>query len=64
MARRSRRRSGFSFWGPFPAYTRRTPRSSVRVTGCCLPLALGLAAAPITGALGLRRAWRFRVRSG
>jgi hypothetical protein len=60
MARRSRRRSGFSFWGPFPSYTRRTPRSSVRVTGCCLPLALGLAAAPATAAVGLRRAWRAR----
>ena len=60
MARRSRRRSGFSFWGPFPAYTRRTPRSSVRVTGCCLPLALGLAAAPATAAVGLRHVWRAR----
>jgi hypothetical protein len=61
MRRRSRRRSGFGFWGPFPSYTRRTPRSSVRVTGCCLPLALGLAAAPVTAAVGLSRAWRARA---
>jgi len=30
-------------WGPFPSYSRRTRGGgSVRVTGCCLPLALGL----------------------
>jgi hypothetical protein len=34
-------------WGPFPSYSGRTRRgSSFRVTGCCLPLALSLMAAP------------------
>ena len=52
------RRSGFGFWGPFPSYTRRTRGGGrVRVTGCCLPLALGLAAAP---AMAGRAAWRRR----
>ncbi len=37
------RRSGFGFWGPFPSYSRRTRGGGqVRVTGCCLPLSLGL----------------------
>ncbi len=52
------RRSGFGFWGPFPSYSRRTRGGGqVRVTGCCLPLALGLAAAPVV--VG-REAWRRR----
>jgi hypothetical protein len=46
--RRNRRRDGFGFWGPFPSYSRRTRRGSIRVTGCCLPLALGLGAAAAT----------------
>ena len=41
--RRRPRRSGFGLWGPFPSYNRRTRRGSqVRVTGCCLPIPLGL----------------------
>ncbi len=52
------RRSGFGFWGPFPSYSRRTRGGGqVRVTGCCLPLALGLAAVP---AALTREAWRRR----
>lgn len=47
MAQRGRnkrqKKSGFGFWGPFPSYQRRTRRGgSVKVTGCCLPLALGM----------------------
>jgi hypothetical protein len=58
MARRQQRRSGFGFWGPFPSYSRRTRRGTqVRVTGCCLPLALGLTALP---AVAAREAWRRR----
>jgi hypothetical protein len=35
-------------WGPFPTYSTRTRRgTNVRVTGCCLPLALTLMAAPM-----------------
>ncbi len=56
MARRQQRRSGFGFWGPFPSYSRRTRRGAqVRVTGCCLPLALGMAALPAVAVHGLRR---------
>jgi hypothetical protein len=45
-------------WGPFPSYSRRSRGgSSVRVTGCCLPLALGLTAVPVAAA---RLAWRHR----
>jgi hypothetical protein len=52
------RRSGFGFWGPFPSYSRRTRGGGqVRVTGCCLPLTLGLAALPAAVA---REAWRRR----
>ena len=30
-------------WGPFPSYSTRTRRGSrVRVSGCCLPIPLGL----------------------
>lgn len=62
MSRRSRNRGrnrgGFSFWGPFPSYSRRTRRGGhVRVTGCCLPLALGMVAVPT---LAAREAWRRR----
>ena len=54
-SRRSRRRppprGRFGFWGPFPSYSRRTRGGgSVRVTGCCLPLALTMAAVPALGA--------------
>lgn len=45
--RRPQRRSGFGFFGPFPTYTARSRRGTrVSVGGCCLPLALGLLAAP------------------
>jgi hypothetical protein len=54
--RRARRRSGLGFWGPFPSYSTRTRRGThVRVTGCCLPLALAPFAA---AALGVRLAVR------
>lgn len=47
MARRRKRKSGKGFWGPFPSCTRRTRSGrEVRITGCCLPLALGVAAVP------------------
>jgi hypothetical protein len=50
--RRPRGRGRGGFFGPFPYYSTRTRRGSrVTVTGCCLPLALGLLAAP---ALALR----------
>ena len=55
--RQQRRRSGFGFWGPFPSYQRSGRRGSFRVTGCCLPLALTMSAAP---ALGARALWRRR----
>jgi hypothetical protein len=58
---RSRRREGgFGLWGPFPSYSRRTRSGgSIRVTGCCLPLALGLgAAASVAPALLVRRVRR------
>jgi len=58
--RRSRRREGFGFWGPFPSYSRRTRRGgSVRVTGCCLPLALGLGGSLLLGPAAL---WRHVCR--
>lgn len=51
------RRTGFGFWGPFPSYSRRTRGGGqVRVSGCCLPLALGLLALPTTAAVAVRRA--------
>ncbi len=56
--RRQQQRSGFGFWGPFPSYSRRTRGGgSVRVTGCCLPLSLLMAAAPVAavGAVARRR---------
>ncbi|HVL94737.1 MAG TPA: hypothetical protein VM266_02650 [Solirubrobacteraceae bacterium] len=57
MARRRRhRRDGFSFWGPLPSYSRRTRGGGrVRVAGCCLPLALGMLAAPALTARALVR---------
>jgi hypothetical protein len=58
MGRRRQRRDGFGFWGPFPSYSRRTRRGGrVRVSGCCLPLALALTATP---ALAARELWRRR----
>jgi hypothetical protein len=46
--RRPQRRGGFGMWGPFPSYSTRTRRgTNVRITGCCLPLALALMAAPV-----------------
>jgi hypothetical protein len=51
--RRSRGRGGF--FGPFPYYSRRTRGgSSVTVSGCCLPIPLGLLAATALGARLLR----------
>jgi hypothetical protein len=43
-----RQRGRGGFFGPFPYYSRRTRGGGqVSVSGCCLPLALGLFAAPI-----------------
>jgi len=51
-----RQRGGFGFWGPFPSYSRRTRGGgSIRVTGCCLPLALTLVAAPAVAARAILR---------
>ena len=52
-----RRSSGFGMWGPLPTYSRRGRRSNVTVTGCCLPIPLGVFT---VGALGLARAMRTR----
>jgi hypothetical protein len=44
------------FFGPFPYYSGRTRRGTqVRVTGCCLPIPLGLLAALAVGARLLLR---------
>ena len=49
--RRRQQRGGFGFWGPFPSYSRRTRGGGqVRVTGCCLPLALTMAVGPAAAA--------------
>ena len=46
---------GFGLRGPFPTYSRRTRGGSrVTVTGCCLPIPLGVFAA-LSGLLALRR---------
>jgi hypothetical protein len=51
--RRGRGRVGF--FGPMPYYSGRTRRGTrVQVSGCCLPIPLGLLAAAL-GALGLLR---------
>jgi hypothetical protein len=43
-------------WGPFPSYSTRTRRGSrMRVTGCCLPIPLGLVLGAATMARALRR---------
>jgi hypothetical protein len=56
LARRSpRRRSGFGM-SPLPSYTRRTRGGSqVRVTGCCLPIPLALAAGTAVAARQMTR---------
>ena len=49
--RRYRGRSRSGFYGPFPYHTRRTRGGSrVTVSGCCLPIPLGLLAALAMGA--------------
>lgn len=51
--RRPYRRTGF--YGPFPYHSRRTRRGShVTVSGCCLPIPLGLFVAVATAV----RVWR------
>jgi hypothetical protein len=51
-----RQSGGFRFFGPFPTYSTRTRRGSrVTVSGCCLPIPLGLT---IAAALGARAALR------
>lgn len=53
--RRPSRRTGF--FGPFPYHSRRTRGGSrVTVSGCCLPIPLGLVAALAAGINLLRRA--------
>ena len=43
-------------WGPLPSYSRRTRRDSrVTVSGCCLPIPLGLAVSAAVFARALRR---------
>jgi hypothetical protein len=44
-------------WGPFPSYSRRTRRGTrVTVTGCCLPIPLGLLLVAVAAArAALRR---------
>ena len=38
-------------WGPLPSYSRRTRGGGrVRVSGCCLPLALTMTAVPVVAA--------------
>lgn len=52
--RRAHRRTGF--FGPFPYYSRRTRGGSrVTVSGCCLPIPLGIVVACAAGARLLRR---------
>lgn len=56
--RRRRGRGRGHFIGPFPAYSRRTRGGSrVTVSGCCLPIPLGVIALP-AALLGARRATR------
>ena len=58
MARNRNRKGRLGFWGPFPSYTRRTRGGgTVKVTGCCLPFALGMLAVPTVAA---REVWRRR----
>jgi hypothetical protein len=53
---RSRRRSGFGTFGPFPSYSRRTRGGSrVTVTGCCLPIPLALTVGSVAGLMRLVR---------
>ena len=50
--RRRRPRGRFGFFGPFPTYSGQTRRGSrVTVSGCCLPIPLGIA---MLGAMGAR----------
>jgi hypothetical protein len=54
--RRRSRRSGFGWWGPLPSYSTRTRRGTrVKVTGCCLPIPLGLVLGMAMIARALRR---------
>jgi hypothetical protein len=51
-----RRRGRTGFWGPMPYYSGRTRRGSrVHVSGCCLPIPLGMLLATAVGARGLMR---------
>jgi hypothetical protein len=52
--RRPRGRTGFA--GPFPYYSRRTRGGSrVAVSGCCLPIPLGIVAVALAGMRALTR---------
>ena len=67
VAQRGRQRSGFfgpprrrrgraGFFGPMPYYSGRTRRGTrVHVSGCCLPIPLGMLLATGLGARGLMR---------
>jgi hypothetical protein len=51
-----RRGRNVGFFGPFPTYSTRTRGGSrVTVTGCCLPIPLGLATALALGVRALLR---------
>jgi len=54
--RRGRGRGRAGFFGPMPYYSGRTRRGSrVHVSGCCLPIPLGVLVATVAGARGLMR---------
>jgi hypothetical protein len=53
---RSGRRGRTGFWGPMPYYSGRTRRGTrVHVSGCCLPIPLGMLLATVLGARSLVR---------
>ena len=56
LMERRRRRGRAGFFGPMPYYSGRTRRGSrVHVSGCCLPIPLGVLVATVAGARGLMR---------
>jgi hypothetical protein len=61
VAQRRQRRRGRAygrggFFGPMPYYSGRTRRGTrVHVSGCCLPIPLGMLLATAVGARGLMR---------
>jgi hypothetical protein len=54
--RRGRGHGRGGFFGPMPYYSGRTRRGTrVQVSGCCLPIPLGMLLAAAVGARGLTR---------